>query len=371
MASVSSNVTTTATSNSRGDVEHRVRTNDSVVTCTVDAVSGTVTSRVPARVGLVGNPSDGHGGAVVATVVPALAATVSVRRGEPEQQLPPIISVALDALAAHLQRDCGQAGAQLLERPLEGPLEGPREQVLEGRIGQPLGEPVGPLHVEWTTTIPVSVGLAGSSALAIAAIDAAATLWGHRLDRRVLAALALAAEVDGLGVAAGWQDRIAQSLGGTVLVDAAQMSVVDGLAVPAARRLRLPVLVELVVAWHAEQASGSGGYHGHLRSGGGQVADAMSVLAVLARTAAAALEDGDLDGFADAVDETWRVRQEAAPLRADHAALVESIRTIGAPATTPGSGGSVVAVVRSPAQRAAALAAVRDVGATAIMLQMQ
>ena len=35
-----------------------------------------MTSSVPARVGLVGNPSDGFGGAVLATVVPSLAAQV-------------------------------------------------------------------------------------------------------------------------------------------------------------------------------------------------------------------------------------------------------------------------------------------------------
>lgn len=293
-----------------------------------------VTRTVPARVGLVGNPSDGHGGAVVATVVPVLAATVSVRHGAPHP-LPPIIAVALDALGAHL------------------------------------GRPLGPVTAEWSTTIPRSVGLAGSSALAVATIDAAAELIGHRLDRRVVAALALAAEVEGLGVVAGWQDRIAQSLGGTVLVDAATMSVVDGCVVPAARMLQLPVPVELVVAWQADQRSDSGDYHGALRAAGGQLSDAMAALGELARLAAEALEAGNVDGFAIALDQTWRVRQAAAPLRADHAALVEAVRATGVPATTPGSGGSVVAVVRSAPQRNDAIEAARAIGAGAISLQMQ
>ena len=38
---------------------------------------GSAVRVVPARVGLVGNPSDGYGGAVLATVVPGLAATVT------------------------------------------------------------------------------------------------------------------------------------------------------------------------------------------------------------------------------------------------------------------------------------------------------
>ncbi len=210
--------------------------------------------------------------------------------------------------------------------------------------------------VSWRTDIPMSVGLAGSSALAVGTIDAVAACWGITLDRRVCAALALSAERDVLGIAAGWQDRIVQAFGRTVLVDASDMEDLDGLSVPVVhpvtdadptdgdptdgqrRRIRL------VVGWRMDSAASSDDYHAPLRRDVRSLAAPMAALAAVARSATASLERGDVTALGAAVDEGWRIRQACVPLRTDHAALVESVRACGVAATTPGSGGSVVAV---------------------------
>jgi len=280
-----------------------------------------VVRRVPARVGLVGNPSDGYGGAVLGTVVPGLIATVTaapsddVEFGVGDRR---IISAALSTLTEHIRStraDPGQRGVRLT----------------------------------WTTNIPRSVGLAGSSALAVGVIDATAALWNVPLDRRVVAALALAAERDVLGIAAGWQDRIIQSFGCSLLVDAGAMEVVDSLSVPSVTTLAPGKTgsghkLSLLVGWNEAAATTSEEYHGALRTSAPSLSVPMRLLAELARRAATAFSAGDIDQLARAVDEGWTVRQSCAPLRGDHTELVEIVRATGLAATTPGSGGAVVAV---------------------------
>jgi glucuronokinase len=271
-------------------------------------------------VGLVGNPSDGHGGAVIAAPVRSLTAVVEARASATRRFVTGgerrVIDAALDRLAAHLGCDGG-------------------------------------IEVRWRTNVPVAVGLAGSSALVIATIDAAAAVWGAQLDRRVVAALALAAEVEGLGIAAGWQDRIVQAHDQPVLVDASTMEVVDGLAVPVVRPLHSDAPIEVLVGWDPSLSSHSGDYHATpVRAAG--ASSAMAELGALARAAVATFESGDVAGFAVAVDRTWCVRQSVRPLREDHAALIERVRAAGLMATTPGSGGAVVVVPRDARERTAA-----------------
>ena len=326
----------------------------------------TVMRIVPARVGLVGNPSDGFGGAVFATVIPSLAASLTART-----------STGISLI--------GPAGARHHPSPLDwiedvrtsGHVGEPRVisaalwtlvEHLERRRGRSRGLGV---HLTWTTNIPRSVGLAGSSALAVGAIEATAELWGVHLDRRVIAALALSAERDVLGIAAGWQDRIVQSFRTAVLVDASAMDVVDGVHVPRVRSLALsarPGLshLPLVVGWSEAEGSSSDDYHGPLRRAGESLETPMTDLASLARSAFVAASAGDVIALAAAVDAGWRIREGCAPLRPDHAALVERVRAAGFSATTPGSGGAVVAVCVDEAEATRAVAILETAGCTAI-----
>ncbi len=301
-----------------------------------------ITRVVPARVGLVGNPSDGYAGAVLATVVLGLAATVSAVSAHDLSFEGAGVAARWPSVPAwleHVQHSGHGDEQRIISASLWSLVDQLRLQgvAIDGLSGLALG---------WETTVPRSVGLAGSSALAVAVIDAAAAAWGVTLDRRVAAALALMAERDVLGISAGWQDRIVQAYGRTVLVDAARMDEVDGLAVPAVATPNLPsgARLELLTAWVEGSAASSDDYHAPLQRHAANLATPMAELAVLARGAAAAVERGDVVSVAAAMDEAWLTRQACAPLRADHAALVELVRSSGMHATTPGSGGAVVAV---------------------------
>jgi glucuronokinase len=315
-----------------------------------------VTSVVPARVGLVGNPSDGHGGAVVAAPFPQRAATVTVSPADEVVIAGPEVEHRWPSLDAFV-RSVATIGHPMSQRILTASLRGTIEHVA-ARSGR-----VHPIRLEWATTVPRSVGLAGSSALAVAAIRAVAETWGAPIDERVVAALALRAEVDELEIAAGWQDRIVQAVGAPVLVDAASTGVCDGYEVPVVRRLAAPRPLGIVVGWLDSASVGSGTYHAAVRARADRLTEPMAQLGELARAAADAVDAGDVDRLADLVDATWRLRQSVVPLRPDHAALVEAVRSHGVAATTPGSGGAVVAVPNDAAESAVVVGALTDHGA--------
>jgi glucuronokinase len=325
-----------------------------------------VTRTVPARVGLVGNPSDGYGGAVLATVVPRLVATVTAttsdevafRGGGAIERWPSI---------GHWTAHITAAGHGEAQRIISAALWTLDEHVARGGDRPRVG-----VSIEWRTDVPRSVGLAGSSALAVAVIDAAACVWGVELDRRVVAALALRAERDVLGIAAGWQDRIVQAFGTTVLVDASEMEVVDGIRVPSVSQPSLPssAALDLLVGWSDGSATSSDDYHAPLRRRADELAAPMAALADAARRSAAALAAGDLDAFSAAVDATWTIRQSCAPLRPDHAALVELVRSTGVVATTPGSGGAVVGIAVDAEAAARAVDALTLAGCRSIRVRL-
>jgi glucuronokinase len=304
-------------------------------------MSGDVVIRVPARVGLVGNPSDGYGGAVLAAPVDRLVATVT-GAASPEVRLVADVGVlawpTLDAWRSHVAAEGHGDEQRIVSAALWTLVEH-----LRSRSGVVDG-----VTLTWRTEVPRSVGLAGSSAIAVAVIEAAAAVWDVSLDPRAVAALALRAEREVLGIAAGWQDRIVQAHRCTVLVDAADLEMVDGCEVPRVRRLAESssgrAEVSLVVGWSTGTSESSDSYHAPLRRSAEALATPMARLADLARRAADAWAGGAYDEVAAAMSEGWRTRQACAPLRPDHTAVVEDVRAAGVAATTPGSGGSVVAL---------------------------
>lgn len=242
--------------------------------------------RAAARAALAGNPSDLYGGAVVAIPVPTLVARVRIgtEAGDP----PALVRAALT------------------------------------RVG------LGDAPVDWDSTIPRSVGLAGSSALVIAALRASGRAPD---DRLALADLALAIERDDLGIIAGLQDRAVQAFEAPVLVDMVGDQTV--------RVLTPATPLEFVVAWRPSAAADSGTYHA------GRVVDAeaMQELARIARGAAAAFEAGDAAALANLMALSAEVRRDAAPLPLGHNQLAEALHRAGFLCNSAGSGGAVVAVI--------------------------
>ena len=192
-------------------------------------------------------------------------------------------------------------------------------------------------HAEWGSEIPRSVGLAGSSALVIAALRASGRAPADPFE---LAELALSIERDDLGIPGGLQDRAVQAFDAPVFVDA---------AVGAVTPFRPGGPLTFVVAWDPSAAADSGDYHRALSPDPA----GMDALARVARAAADAFVDGDVDALEEAMDASARIRERVAPLSASHNALTDHVRAFGLCPNSTGSGGAVIALLRGDAPRLA------------------
>ncbi|MFN3218513.1 MAG: hypothetical protein ACE367_18615 [Acidimicrobiales bacterium] len=313
-----------------------------------------VTRIVPARAGIVGNPSDGYGGRVVATTIGQLCARVT-------------------ASAADRWADAPGDGAALLAAA---------RGVAEAWLAAEAAVEVVPTDLSFTTDIPRQVGLAGSSAIAVGVIEALAALHDVEPDPATVARLALRAEVDVLGIAAGPQDRVVQAhrgvldmqfgemqfgemqIGGTDVAEAdparsrtrSSENGPDPMGFAGAwdptryRRLPDSALGDLVVAWHPDPGDPSGVVHGDLRArwnaGDPDVHEVMASLADLAGEAADVLRSGRSGALAPIVDEACRLRRRLWTFSPVDEQLLAVAERADAAATLAGSGGAIVAVAR-------------------------
>jgi glucuronokinase len=269
-----------------------------------------IVSTCPARAALAGNPSDGYGGAVVAVPVPDLAAFASI---EPADRF----SIrAADADLDRLLSATARSFADAVGRPTDVTLSA-------------------------TTTIPRSVGLAGSSALIICALRVLAATIEHRFEPIELAQLALSVERDRLGIAAGLQDRLVQSVGQLVAMR------FDPVAY---ERLEPPTDLPLFVAWSEAGAQTSDTVHRSLRRrydvGDPHVVTSMRGLAEQAEVAATAIASGDLERLGRAMSRTFEIRSMLIDVDITTRAMVRIAVRNGAAANSAGSGGSIVGLAR-------------------------
>jgi glucuronokinase len=289
----------------------------------------TARATVLARTGLVGHPSDGYGGATLAVTLRNFAAEV---RAAPAPALD--IAPATDgqwpeggqplvaATVAHFRRHC-----ERLDEPFDGRAA-----------------------IRFASTIPREVGLGGSSAIVIATLRALSAMTGVRISRDRLPTLALAIETEGLGIAAGLQDRVVQANGGLVFMDFLRDRY---------ESLDEALLPPLFVAWLPGAGGASGRAHRAVRArferGEPDVIGAMATLARLAHEARAALLVADHAAFAGALDAGYDVRAAIFELDLRHTSLIERARALGLSATYTGSGGAIVGIA-SDADAVAALA---------------
>jgi glucuronokinase len=260
-----------------------------------------------ARTALAGNPSDGYGGAVLAVTLPQWCARAEAVEAS-EIEIEPVNALV-------------EATMRRFTHELKTPSAA----------------------VRWSTSIPQRVGLGSSSALVIAVMRALCELHGVELHPDELAQLALAVEVEEMGIVAGLQDRVVQAYGGLVLMDFAS----DTASGPY-ERVAPELLPPLLIAWREEAAAVSGDVHEELRQrhrrGDRLVSETMAELGATAREAHDALVAGELERFGRCVDRTFDLRRQMLELDPRCVEMVELARASGASANYTGSGGAIVAV---------------------------
>lgn len=299
----------------------------------------------PARVGLLGNPSDGYGGRTLSLAVPRFEATVTL---EPADRLEIVANDddeprwgSVADLVDRVDRQGYGTGPQLLAatvRTFADVADSVEHRGFERHA----------FRLSYRTSIPRQVGLGGSSALVIATLQALAELTGIDVPSTVLPSIALRVETDQLDISAGLQDRVVQTYGGLVAMNFGDMTTNARFGVSHGdyRTVDPSNLPPLFLAYREGAAEPSDGYHRLLRQrfneGDGAIRETLRTMATLVVEGEAALRWGDGDRFADLIAENMRLRKLLGPIPARQLELVEAAEGCGLAATFAGSGGAIV-----------------------------
>ncbi len=231
-------------------------------------------------------------------------------------------------------------------------------------------------RLSYRSTIPRQVGLAGSSAIVVAALGCLCEFSGVEIPDHLLPSVALRVETEQLGIAAGLQDRVVQVYGGLVAMDFSHLEIDPrfGVSHGSYERLDPAGLPPLFLAYREDAAEPSGKYHGYLRArfdaGDVAVRGTMHALAALAAEGRAALHWGTGERIADLIADNMELRRGLGPMPAPQLALVDLAESLEAPATFTGSGGAVVGVHRDSAHFQQLRAAFESIGASVIDLSV-
>lgn len=195
--------------------------------------------------------------------------------------------------------------------------------------------------MSYRSDVPRQVGLAGSSALVMAAIRALMAWFEVKIEPFDLAEMTLAAEVEDLGIAAGPMDRAIQAYEGVLHMDFKSPRRAE-----AYTRLDPKILPPLYIAYDPRTGEISGKVHSDVRlrwlKGDPEVREAMSLFPKLVDDGMICLTSGNLEGFRKLMDQNFNTRAKIWNLSPRDHEMVRIGRDLGAAVKFSGSGGAVV-----------------------------
>jgi len=312
------------------------------------------------RVGLLGNPSDLYGGAVIAFAFDAFRARARVSAGE-------ALELSLEGgerlrctswpelLGAVDPRSCPSGPALCVAAAHALARRCPELAAL------PADDARSRLELEVQTDIPRQVGLAGSSAIVVSVLRALSNWFERPLSPFELAELALAAESEELGLLAGPQDRVAQAYEGLLHMD------FSGRRSPESYTQLSPALLPpLFLAWDPCPGESSGAVHARLRerfdAGEELVVETLDRFPRLVREGLAALRSGERERFSELVDENMDTRSRIFAIAERDLEIALIARGHGASATLAGSGGALVGALPDETAWPALATALKEAG---------
>ncbi|KAI8089344.1 ribosomal protein S5 domain 2-type protein [Halteromyces radiatus] len=314
-----------------------------------------------ARVGLMGNPSDGFFGKTMSLLISNFWAQVTLLPNGGEQRWPgldhqgenaiieivhrpatsPCRFVNMDALATVCEQDGYDHGDRLILACCKVFFRHCQQTGI--KLDTTLG-----FRLLIDTNIPRQVGLAGSSAIITACWKALMQFYHVKeIPPDLQASLVLSVEVDELGIAAGLQDRVIQTYGGLVYMDFNKQSM-EQTGRGKYTQLPLQLLPPLWLAYVADPED-SGKVHNTVKQrflkGDPEIIQAMTGFASLTDKARTALETKDHGLFAKLMTDNFELRRRTYGddvVGKRNLRMVEIVRQHGGHAKFSGSGGAIV-----------------------------
>lgn len=199
--------------------------------------------------------------------------------------------------------------------------------------------------LQYKSSIPHGVGLAGSSAIITACLRAIMLFYGVSIPKYTQANLILAAELDELHISAGLQDRVVQVYQGLVYMDFDE-ELLTSRGYGEYENLDPKLLPPLYIAYRENLAEVSGAIHNNIRErferGEASVVSAMRFWAKLADTLKNHLVHGRKEKVGDVLNANFDRRRKLYEISPANLQMVDEARLAGASAKFTGSGGAIV-----------------------------
>ena len=293
-----------------------------------------------ARAGLLGNPSDGYFGKTIAFLVRDFRARVLLY---PSARLEITASKAdmpvfenLDDLHASTRWRGYYGGIRIIQALIVRFMDYCRERGIE--------LPNRNFTIEYESTIPLRLGMGGSSAIIIAALRALCQYYAVEIPPGVQAKLALETETKELGVPAGPQDRVIQVYEGLVYMDFAK-DLMNSRGYGEYERMDPSLLPNVYLAYRTSLSEGTEVFHTNVRerwnAGDTLVRGAMEEWASYAERGRRALLEGDVAALGKLIDANFDLRAKIYAISEGNLEMIQTARAVGATSNFSGSGGAV------------------------------
>lgn len=294
-----------------------------------------------ARAGLLGNPSDGYFGKTIALLVRNFRARVLLYPSarleiKPSKADMPVFE-SLDELYSVTRWRGYYGGIRILQALLVRLMDYCRSEGIELENRN--------FTIEYESTIPLRLGMGGSSAIITAALRALCQYFHLDLPLPVQAKIVLETETVEIGVPAGPQDRVIQVYEGVVYMDF-RKDLMDSRGYGEYEKLDPFLLPNVYLAYRTTLSEGTEVFHSNVRErwrqGDADVCNAMKTWASYAEQGRQALLSRDYTALDKLIDANFDLRTQLYRISEGNLEMIRLARAAGASANFAGSGGAIV-----------------------------
>ncbi len=314
-----------------------------------------------ARAGLLGNPSDGYFGKTIALLVRNFRARVLIYPSarleiRPSKADMPVFE-NLDDLYRTTRWRGYYGGIRIIQALVVRLIDYCRQQGVELEDRN--------FTLEYESTIPLRLGMGGSSAIITASLRALCQYYGLDIPLPVQANLVLETETKELQVPAGPQDRVIQVYEGLVYMDF-DRRLMETRGYGNYEPLDPGLLPNIYVAYRTSLSEGTEVFHSNVRerwrSGDPEVVQAMNTWASYAEQGRQALLSLDYEKVDRLINSNFDLRAKIYRISPGNLEMIETARHVGATSNFAGSGGAIVGTYRDEAMFEALAAAMEPLG---------
>jgi len=322
-----------------------------------------------ARAGLLGNPSDGYFGKTISFLVRNFRARVLLYPSarleiRPSKADTPVFESLEDLYSITRWRGY-YGGIRIIQALVVRFLDYCRERSIT--------LPERNFTIEYESTIPMRLGMGGSSAIITAALRALSQYYGIEIPRPVFPNLVLETETRELGVPAGLQDRVIQAYEGLVYMDFSR-ELMDQQGHGNYEPVDPSLLPDMYVAYRTALSEGTEVFHGNVRerwkAGDPVVVEAMRTWATYAAEGREALLRRDYATLNRLVDANFDLRARIYEIDEGNAAMIRAARNSGVSANFAGSGGAITGSYADEAMFARLVDAMKPLGVAVVRPQI-